>query len=280
MEPVDLSSPLLRLDQPTPADAETIFAYCQDPLFEKYLTVPWPYTRAHADSFIAEYVPGGWASDLEYTWAVRAADAPELLGVIGFRVPDASLGYWLGAPHRGRGLIPEAQRLVIDWVFANGIVSTVNWQCLVGNMPSSRTAWRAGFTFTGEAPAVQVHRDGTYPPAGGPGSRSRERPPPCRCTATARTRRPGTGACAPPTTGRRSPAGRPASPASGCPLPPRLPRLPRLRSPRRYGLTGLANASSWASLQGMRGANSGQPSFSGSSAPESHGPLAAFRRIS
>ncbi|TFD20778.1 N-acetyltransferase [Cryobacterium sp. TMT4-10] len=165
VEPVDLSSPLLRLDQPTPADAETIFAYCQDPLFEKYLTVPWPYTRAHADSFIAEYVPGGWASDLEYTWAVRAADAPELLGVIGFRVPDASLGYWLGAPHRGRGLIPEAQRLVIDWVFANGIVSTINWQCLVGNMPSSRTAWRAGFTFTGEAPAVQVHRDGTYPPA-------------------------------------------------------------------------------------------------------------------
>jgi RimJ/RimL family protein N-acetyltransferase len=165
MKPIELSSPLVQLDQPTPADAERIYEYCQDPLFEKYLTVPWPYTREHADSFVSEHVPAGWASDREYTWAVRGPDSTELLGVIGFRLPDASIGYWLGAGNRGHGYIPEAQRLVVDWVFANGIVDSIQWQCLIGNIASARTARKAGFIFLGEAPAVQAHRDGSYPPA-------------------------------------------------------------------------------------------------------------------
>ena len=163
MKPVELSSPLVRLDQPAAGDAVAVFEYCQDPLFERYLTVPWPYRRSDADSFISEYVPAAWASDQEYTWAVRAPGSPALVGVIGLRVPTASIGYWLGAPHRGHGYIPEAQRLVADWAFSAGIVDAINWQCLPGNIASARTARKTGFSFLGESPADHPHRDGSFP---------------------------------------------------------------------------------------------------------------------
>ena len=165
MKPVTLSSPLLRLDQLLPADAERVYEYCQDPIFERYLHIPWPYQRSDADSFVSGYMPAAWASDTEYTWAVRDPDTAELLGVIGLRLPSASIGYWLGAPHRGHGHIPEAQRLVIEWAFANQVVDTISWQCLEGNMASARTARKAGFTFTGLGVAIQAHRDGSYPPS-------------------------------------------------------------------------------------------------------------------
>lgn len=164
MQPVTLSSPLLLLDELRPADSERIYEYCQDPIFERYLHIPWPYQRSDADSFLSGYAPGAWASDSEYTWAVRHPDTTELLGVIGLRLPSASIGYWLGSPHRGHGYIPEAQRLVIEWAFANGIVDAISWQCLEGNIASARTAWKAGFTFAGVGPAIQEHRDGSYPP--------------------------------------------------------------------------------------------------------------------
>jgi RimJ/RimL family protein N-acetyltransferase len=153
----------VRLDQLLPADAERVFEYCQDPIFERYLHIPWPYRRSDADSFISGYIAAAWAADSEYIWAVRNPDTAELLGVIGLRLPSASIGYWLGAPHRGHGYIPEAQLLVIDWAFANRVVDTISWQCLEGNMASARTARKAGFSFTGVGPAIQAHRDGSYP---------------------------------------------------------------------------------------------------------------------
>jgi RimJ/RimL family protein N-acetyltransferase len=165
MRPVALSSPLVRLDQPIPADADVVFEYCQDPLFERFLTVPWPYSHEDADSFISEYVPDGWTSGREYTWAIRAPGSPALIGVIGLRVPSASIGYWVGGPHRGHGYVPEAQRLVAGWAFSSGVVDSITWQCLPGNIASARTAWKTGFTFEGEAPADHPHRDGSYPPA-------------------------------------------------------------------------------------------------------------------
>ena len=175
MQPFSLSSPLVLLDSHVVEDADRVFEYCQDPLFERYLTVPWPYRVEHAEGFLAEYVPAGWMSDREYTWAVRDPAGPELLGVIGLRLTgesvaaDASvhrvgsIGFWLGAPYRGRGLIPEAQRLVTDWAFAAGIIDVLHWECLLGNVASARAAWKSGFRFSGVGPSVAAYRDGTFP---------------------------------------------------------------------------------------------------------------------
>ena len=175
MQPISLSSPLILLDAPVVADTDRVFEYCQDPLFERYLTVPWPYRLEHAEGFLAEYVPAGWTSDREYTWALRESSSAELVGVIALRLTgesvaaDASvhrvgsIGFWLGAPYRGRGLIPEAQRLVADWAFNEGIVDALHWECLLGNVASARAAWKSGFRFGGVGPSVAAYRDGSFP---------------------------------------------------------------------------------------------------------------------
>ncbi|MBG6213351.1 MAG: GNAT family N-acetyltransferase [Cryobacterium sp.] len=170
-----LASPVVLLNQPAASDTDRILEYCQDPIFERYLTVPWPYDRKHAEGFLDEFVPDGWMTDREYTWAVREPGGSELLGVIGLRLAGesatakasvhrvGSIGFWLGAPHRGRGLIPEAQRLVADWAFSTGTIDVLHWECLLGNVASARAAWKSGFRYAGVSQSVAAYRDGSYP---------------------------------------------------------------------------------------------------------------------
>ncbi len=86
MIPVALRTERLVLDLPTERDIPAITEYCQDPVFERYLTTPWPYREEHARGFVTEFVPKRWAGDLEYTWAIREAEGGPLLGVVGKRL--------------------------------------------------------------------------------------------------------------------------------------------------------------------------------------------------
>jgi RimJ/RimL family protein N-acetyltransferase len=163
-EPVVLRTARLVLDQPREQDVDAIFEYCQDPLFERYMTVPWPYTRADAESFVRDSVPNGRANGTEETFALRLADDGPLLGVIGSRSALQDIGYWLGAPHRGNGYLGEAVQAVLAHRFLTG-QQTVHWECVVGNVASARVARRAGFRFSGTRPSRIPSRDGTLPAA-------------------------------------------------------------------------------------------------------------------
>ena len=175
MRPFALSSPLVLLDEPVTGDAAQVFEHCQDPIFERFLTVPWPYRFEHAEGFLSDYVPAGWMSDREYTWALREPAGSALLGVIGLRLMvesvaadtsvyrTGSIGFWLGTPYRGRGLMPEAQRLVAEWAFTTGIIDVLHWECLLGNVASARVAWKSGYRFSGVGPSVAAYRDGSHP---------------------------------------------------------------------------------------------------------------------
>ena len=165
MKPVVLTTARLvlnqpGLDQPGDGDRELITEYCRDPIFERFLTTPWPYEPRHADYFVDEHVPRGWASDTEYTWAIRRDG--EFLGVIGYRAATSDLGCWLGAPHRGQGVMPESATAVIDWLFGEG-VPRLGWECIVGNAASATVARKLGFSYTGEAPSALGSRDGSSP---------------------------------------------------------------------------------------------------------------------
>jgi RimJ/RimL family protein N-acetyltransferase len=164
MKPVTLSTRRLVLDQPSASDCDLIVEYCRDPLFERFLTTPWPYTRRHAESFVEGFVPHGWASDTEYTWALRAVAGAPIMGVIGWRAAESDIGFWLGGIHRGHGYMTEATIAVTDWVFDEAGADTVIWECVVGNAASASTARKAGFRYRGEQPALRASRRGTHPP--------------------------------------------------------------------------------------------------------------------
>ncbi len=153
MIPITLSTARLVLDQPVSADRALIAEYCADPLFEHVMNTPWPYELKHATSFVNDYVPMGWRTDVEYTWALRASG--EFLGVIGYREATRDIGYWLGAPHRGHGYMTEAATAVVDWLFESGKRS-LQWECIPGNAASAGVARKLGFTYTGSGPSLLV----------------------------------------------------------------------------------------------------------------------------
>jgi RimJ/RimL family protein N-acetyltransferase len=164
VQPFTLTTGRLRLDELQPGDAQAVFDYCQDPDFERYLTIPWPYRLADADYFIAEHAPEGWRSGNELTWAMRSSEGG-LLGVVGLRtkLERFDIGFWLGAAHRGNGYMPEAVRAVLDWAFDTGFADEVSWECVAGNLASAIVARKLGFTFMGERPSVLPARDGSHP---------------------------------------------------------------------------------------------------------------------
>ncbi len=162
MTPVVLRTPRLVLDQPGEQDIDAVVAYCQDPVLQRFTTIPVPYGRSDAERFLLELVPAWWAAGTEETFAIRERTGGPLLGVIGAREEHQDVGYWMGAPHRGRGYLGEALAAVLDHRFREGR-PVVNWSCVEGNVPSARTARRAGFRYTGTGPATVVGRDGDRP---------------------------------------------------------------------------------------------------------------------
>jgi RimJ/RimL family protein N-acetyltransferase len=163
VEPVVLRTARLELSRPLESDVDAIFEACQDPDTQRYTTVPSPYERRHAEEFVPR-VAAQWESGEHLTWAAREADT--LAGMIGlYRVSAgaAELGYWMSPWSRGRGLLTEAARAVIDWGFApDGLdLARIEWRAVVGNVGSARAARTLGFRYEG------LLRQGL----GGPGAR-------------------------------------------------------------------------------------------------------------
>ncbi|KQO62234.1 GNAT family N-acetyltransferase [Curtobacterium sp. Leaf261] len=159
MLPVTLSSPVVRLDMPTRADTVAITEACADPAIQRFTTVPSPYRPQDAHAFIDALVGPGWASDREYTWAIRRPHSTWLEGVIAFRTAHRDLGFWLAPSARGSGMMTAAVGLVVDWAFSRGNAD-VYWECFVGNTGSAGVARRAGFSYTGTGPGLIPGRDG------------------------------------------------------------------------------------------------------------------------
>lgn len=148
-DPVPLTTRRLVLTAPTGSDVDGIYEACQDPAIQRYTTVPSPYTRSDAASFVA-LVAEWWQAGTEHVWAVRADD--EFVGVVGLHKihgGSAELGFWTAASARGRGYMTEAARAVIDFAFGPMRLERLEWRAVVGNTASARVAQKLGFQFEG-----------------------------------------------------------------------------------------------------------------------------------
>ncbi|MET0435299.1 MAG: GNAT family protein [Cellulomonas sp.] len=161
METFELTDGVVVLRAPGPADVDRIDALCQDPAIQEWTTVPSPYTREDAESFVTGYVADGWARGTSLNWAVRDAADDTLLGMVGLGIEgtgSAEIGYWLAPEARGRGLMSRSVELVLDAAFGRLGLVRVFWRAFVGNGPSRAVAERAGFRVEGELRLGGVQR--------------------------------------------------------------------------------------------------------------------------
>lgn len=153
MEPFEMTDGVIVLRAPDSSDVDRITALCQDPAIQEWTTVPSPYGRTDAESFVQHLVAGGWSAGTSCNWAVRGAASDDVLGMIGLAMEPASsaeIGYWLAPAARGRGLMSRSVALVLDAAFGGLGLDRVVWRAYVGNGPSRRVAERAGFRVEGE----------------------------------------------------------------------------------------------------------------------------------
>jgi len=143
-------------------DVDAMVQMCTDPEMARWTSVPQPYGREHAEAFVHEIIPRGWADHHHRGWAIEALDddgTVRFAGNIDIRgAAVADVGFALHPWARGRGVMHRALRLATRWCFDEAQVAVVHWRAHVGNTPSRRAAWRAGFTFDGTTPALLHER--------------------------------------------------------------------------------------------------------------------------
>ena len=168
-----LSDGVVTLRAHTVDDADAVVEQSTDAESLRWTTVPRPYSRDDALTFIEGNLNAWGEPDAKRSWAIEWTGddgTPRYAGTIDLRpiaAPSAGeLGFGLHPAARGRGVMSRAVRLVVAYAFGTPVwgapVTRVHWRAVVGNWGSRRAAWTAGFTFHGTIP-------GSHPdPNGGP----------------------------------------------------------------------------------------------------------------
>jgi ribosomal-protein-alanine N-acetyltransferase len=95
--------------------------------------------------------------DLGYSYLVFAETPLRLVGGLNLSnirrgiAQTASIGYWIGAPYTGRGLMTDAVRSVAPFAFATLRLHRLEAACLPTNHASMRVLEKAGFRLEGLA---------------------------------------------------------------------------------------------------------------------------------
>jgi RimJ/RimL family protein N-acetyltransferase len=76
VDPVTLETERLLLRAFAGADAESVYAACQDPDIQYYTPAPTPYLREDAKKYVGDTAPKGWATYSDHILGAFRAGAP------------------------------------------------------------------------------------------------------------------------------------------------------------------------------------------------------------
>lgn len=155
---VPIPQPLVRLNKCLVrpyhhSDAEAISEAANNPDIVKYMTnaFPHPYTLESADAWFRLC----WAENPPRNFAIcDLSNKP--IGGIGLKpgsdveIRSTEIGYWVGVPSWGKGIMSDAVKGFTDWVFREREDIQRIWAGVFeGNVASERVLQRAGYTFEG-----------------------------------------------------------------------------------------------------------------------------------
>ena len=133
------------------ADAESLYQYAKDPAVGPAAGWP-PHTSAENSRAVIQNVLSA-----PETYAVCLKEDNRAIGSIGLMIggeshlalPDTEgeIGYWIGVPFWGRGLIPEAVRELLRHAFGDLRLETVWCGYFDGNVKSRRVQEKCGFVY-------------------------------------------------------------------------------------------------------------------------------------
>lgn len=138
----------------TPADAQPMYRnWASDSEVTKYLT--WP---THGSPEVSQWVVNDWVSHYAepsfYQWAIVPKDLDEPIGTISVvsyddKTEKMEIGYCIGRPWWGRGIVTEAFRAVLDYLFEEVGASRIEAAHDVNNPASGAVMAKCGLHHEG-----------------------------------------------------------------------------------------------------------------------------------
>lgn len=132
------------------SDAEALYKYASDPQVGPAAGWPAHGSVSESRTIIREVLSA------PETYAVILKSTNEPVGCIGFKMgsdtdltdreDEAEIGYWIGVPFWGLGLIPEAVRELLRYGFEELQLKTIWCGYYDGNEKSRRVQEKCGFT--------------------------------------------------------------------------------------------------------------------------------------
>jgi len=132
-------------------DAESLYEYAKDPLVGP--ATGWPVHTSVENSL--QLIQKVLSADEIY--AVSIKNENKAIGCIGLLIGnrsnfkinenEAEIGYWLGVPYWGQGLIPEAMRELMRYAFEELSITTIWCGYFDGNEKSERVQEKCSFRF-------------------------------------------------------------------------------------------------------------------------------------
>lgn len=133
------------------SDAENLYEYAKDPQVGPI--AGWPVHTSVENS--REIIRDILSKPETYAVVLKGTGKP--VGSIGLMVGEASnigisttaaeIGYWIGVPYWGQGLIPEAVKELIRYAFEDLHLDTLWCGYFDGNEKSKRVQEKCGFTY-------------------------------------------------------------------------------------------------------------------------------------
>ena len=132
----------------TEADAEECYRYAKDPRVGPMAGWPVHTSVENSREVIRDVLM------VPETYAIELKETGLPIGSIGLHHTDlaekddeAELGYWLGVPYWGRGLVPEASRELLRHAFEDLKLARIWCGYYDGNEKSKRVQEKLGFTY-------------------------------------------------------------------------------------------------------------------------------------
>lgn len=142
-------------------DASAIVKYANNKKIWRNLrdAFPHPYALSDAEDFLKKVT----AHDPECVFAISTK--AEAIGGIGMVIGEdvhryaAELGYWLAEPFWNQGIMTQAVKRILEYVFTNLDLYRIYAEPYEGNNASVRVLEKAGFQYEGRL-RTSVYKDG------------------------------------------------------------------------------------------------------------------------
>ena len=135
-------------------DAEAMYHnWASDPEVTKFLSWPTYKTVDTAHEILNIWVPQ-YADDTFYQWAIELKELGEVIGSIGVvnfddRVDSAEIGFCIGRNWWGQGIMTEAAKAVIDFLFREVGAQRIEGGHDPDNPASGAVQRKCGLTYEG-----------------------------------------------------------------------------------------------------------------------------------